>query len=189
MKMFALALLSLTEAVALRDAVAEDPVLHVLLQMPLLALAGVLAVWSLPPIRSHAVSLFLVALTCGLFWMLPRNVDWALTPVGEVAKYVTLPLLLGAPLRLSWPRLVPLLRGFVQANLLSMLGLLGFLYIHAPIRICNAYLVTAQQDLGFAFLYVAGGLACLWTVPLFFDFSGEETSRPLHTILHKGETS
>lgn len=187
--MLALALLALAEAVALRSAVAGDPVLHVLLQMPLLALAGVLAVWSLPPLRTHAVPMFLVALTCGLFWMLPRNVDWALTPWGELAKYVTLPLLLGAPLRLSWPRLGPLLRGFVQANLLSMLGLLGFLYIHAPIRICNAYLVTAQQDLGFAFLYVAGGLTCLWTAPLFFDFPGGAGSRALQTAPHKVETT
>ncbi|WP_291729743.1 hypothetical protein [Leisingera sp. F5] len=168
MKMIALALLATAEAVALQGAAAGSPIQHVLVQMPLLVLAGFLLGWDLHCRRDWAGPLLLTALTVFLFWMLPRNVDWALTPAGELAKYLSLPLLLGVPLRLSWPWLGPVLRGFLKANALSMLGVLGFLYTHAPVRICNSYLVSAQQDLGFAFLYLAAGLACLWAVPVLF---------------------
>lgn len=168
MKLTCLGLLAAAEAVALRDAVVESPIQHVLVQMPLLVLAGSLLVWNAPAVRQYAVPLLFVALTVFLFWMLPRNVDWALTPLGEVAKYLSLPLLLGVSLRLSWPCLGPILRGFLKANALSMLGVLGFLYTHAPVRICNSYLVSAQQDLGVAFLYCAAGLSCLWAIPILF---------------------
>ncbi|OBY24426.1 hypothetical protein [Leisingera sp. JC1] len=168
MRMICLGLLAMAEAVALREAAAASPVQHVLVQMPLLVLAGVLLGWNLRVRRDWAVPLLLTALTAFLFWMLPRSVDWALTPAGEAAKNLSLPLLLGVPLRLSWPWLGPVLRGFLKANALSMLGVLGFLYTHAPVRICNSYLVSAQQELGFAFLYLAAALACLWAIPVLF---------------------
>ncbi|WP_291733489.1 hypothetical protein [Leisingera sp. F5] len=178
MRMICLGLLALAEAVALQEAAVSNPIQHVLLQMPLLVLAGALAGWHLKVPRHWAVPLLLTALTAFLFWMLPRNVDWALTPVGELAKHTTQPLLLGLPLRLSWLWLDPILRGFLKANALSMLGVLGFLYTHAPVRICNSYLVSAQQDLGFAFLYLAAALACLWAFPLLF---GQLRSMPVGT--------
>ncbi|MDC0657365.1 hypothetical protein N6L27_05095 [Leisingera sp. SS27] len=168
MKMTVLALLAAAEAIALRQAAEASPIQHVLVQMPLLVLAGVLISWDMRGRRVWAVPLLLTALTAFLFWMLPRSVDWALTPAGETAKYLSLPLLLGVPLRLSWPWLAPVLRGFLKANALSMLGVLGFLYTHAPLRICNSYLVSAQQDLGFAFLQLAVVLACIWAVPVLF---------------------
>lgn len=169
-------LLALAEAVALRGGAVESPIQHVLLQMPLLVLAGVLLGWDLRVRRELALPLLFAALTVFLFWMLPRNVDWALTPAGELAKYILLPLLLGLPLRLSWPWLGPILRGFLKANVLSMLGVLGFLYTHAPVRICNSYLVSAQRDLGVAFLYLAAALACLWAIPVLF---GHPRRQPL----------
>ncbi|MBQ4823520.1 hypothetical protein J4729_02980 [Leisingera sp. HS039] len=168
MRKIVLALLALAAAIALREAAGVSPIQHVLVQMPLLVLAGVLLGWDLHGRRDWAGPLLLTALTAFLFWMLPRNVDWALTPAGEAAKYLSLPLLLGVPLRLSWPWLGPVLRGFLKANALSMLGVLGFLYTHAPVRISNSYLVSAQQDLGVAFLYLAAALACLWAIPVLF---------------------
>ncbi|WP_291729753.1 hypothetical protein [Leisingera sp. F5] len=178
MRMICLGLLALAEGVALREGAVDSPIQHVLAQMPLLVLAGAITGWDLRVPPSWAVPLLLTALTAFLFWILPRNVDWALTPAGELAKYLSLPLLLGVPLRLSWPWLGPVLRGFLKANALSMLGVLGFLYTHAPVRICNSYLVSAQQDLGFAFLYLAAALACLWAFPLLF---GQLRSMPVCT--------
>lgn len=180
MRLGLMALVVLT-ALALRWGAAESPIQHVLIQMPLLVLAGALLVWNLNVRPDRALPLFLIALTAFLFWMLPRNVDWALTGPGEAAKLVGLPLLLGIPLRLSWPALGPMLRGFVQANALSMLGVLGFLYIHAPIRICNSYLVSAQKDLGIAFLFVAAGLTCLWAFPVLFG-SPDRASPPCRSF-------
>lgn len=170
MKMMGLTLLAIAEAIALRGGTIESPIQHVLVQMPLLVLAGIVAVHDLKVRQDWTIPLLLLALTTFLFWMLPRNVDWALTPAGELAKYISLPLLLGLPLRLCWPQLGPILRGFLKANALSMLGVLGFLYTHAPIRICNSYLVSAQQDLGFAFLYLAAVLACIWAFPVLFGY-------------------
>ena len=148
---------------------ASDPVIHVLLQMPLLALAGAAL-----PLRSQAISahwagpLFVLTLTTALIWMLPRSVDAALTGwPGHIAKFLTIPLLLGLPLRLSWPRMGLILRGFIKAQSVSMLLLLAFVYTHAPLRICNSYLVDDQQRLGIGFAFVAIGLALIWIVQAF----------------------
>ena len=156
-------------AVALRDSIDSDPVVHVLVQMPLLVLSGYVAAgfWRINP--AHVLSVFLIALTGFIFWMLPRSVDFAATSgIGEIVKYVTLPVLVGMPLRLSWQHLHPMVRGFFKANCLSMLGVLGYLYLHAPIRICNSYLVSAQERLGFGFLYLCAGLCVLWAWPVLF---------------------
>ena len=84
----------------------------------------------------------------------------------DLGKFLSVSLLVGAPLGMAWSRLHPLLRGFVKAQSVSMLGVLGFLYTHAPVRICNSYLVSDQERLGVGFLLVAGGLAACWSLPL-----------------------
>lgn len=155
-----------------------DPVTHMLVQLPTLAWAGwLLADAALSHRRARPVSDFNAGGVAGLlmvlfgiaFWMLPRSIDGALTsPAMEAAKFLTVPLLIGAPLRCSWSRAHPLLRGFLMSNALSMLGVLAWLYTAAPIRVCNSYLVSDQQRLGVAFLVVALGLALAWGGRLFF---------------------
>ncbi len=85
----------------------------------------------------------------------------------ELAKFFSIPLLIGIPLAVFWEHAHPIVRGFLKANALSMLGVLAFLYIHAPIRICNNYLVSDQERLGWGFLFMAFALALIWVVPLF----------------------
>ena len=153
----------------------SDPVTHVIVQLPVLAFAGWLAAGAFPVSKAVAwrydagglagvqALIFTVA-----FWMLPRSIDGALDePMMEFAKFVSIPLLVGAPAAWSWPRLQPVLRGFLKANAISMMGILAFLYTHAPIRICNSYLVSDQERLGMAFLCVSFGLSIFWTLPLF----------------------
>ena len=159
----------------------RDPVTHVLVQLPLLALAGALGAdallrlndsirkrrrpWSLGGLPPILVAIFAIA-----FWMLPRSIDAALTdPLMERLKFITVPCLIGAPLLIGWREAHPLLRGFLKAQSLSMLAVMAFLYTHAPIRICNAYLVADQERLGFGFLLAAIIFAILWTVPLFLN--------------------
>jgi hypothetical protein len=48
-----------------------------------------------------------------------------------------------------------------------MLGILAFLYTHAPTRLCNVYLLDDQRLLGERFLYLALALAVIWALPLF----------------------
>lgn len=151
---------------------AADPVRHVLIQLPLLALAG----WLLA--RPHVSNRgrwanggyapLIAVLFATIFWMLPRSIDAA---VGEtmhiLAKFVSLPAM-GALAAIGWQRGHPILRGFVKAQIISMSGFMAFLFTHAPSRLCNNYLIDAQWRLGEAFLNLALILAAIWTVPLFF---------------------
>lgn len=154
----------------LRDWLEAGMVTHMLVQLPLLAGLGVLAVRRLPArlrnrldrCNAAGVPLTLLALFAIAFWMLPRSLDAALNqPAMELAKFVSLPLLVGAPLALSWRRLPAVGRGFLWSNLLSMLVVLGWLYSAAPVRVCTNYLVDQQQLLGRGLLLLALGLA-LW---------------------------
>lgn len=159
---------------ALRHILERDPVTHMLVLLPALALAGWLMANALCAQRfqlrqTDANALTLLGVFAILFWMLPRYIDASLTdPLIGIAKFVSIPLCIGAVLAVSWRATHPLLRGFLKANALSMLGVLAFLYTHAPVRICNSYLVADQQRLGYGFLFAALALGVTWTAPLFF---------------------
>lgn len=153
--------------------------LHMLVQMPLLVLAGFAGATALSAARRGAIAdavggvvpCLLVASLASMLWMIPRALDLALAePAVEAAKFVTLPLLVGAPLALAWPRLGLLGRGFVWTNLASMLAVLGWLYRAAPLRACNAYRLSDQRETGEWLIFVAivafaGWLATLFASP------------------------
>lgn len=159
--------------IALRIPLEADPVSHMLLLLPALALAGFLIAGcplfhNRRPSEPVSNALVLVAVFVILYWMLPRAIDASLTePAHEIAKFVTIPVLVGATLALGWRWAHPFLRGFLKANAVSMCAVLAFLYTHAPVRICNSYLVVDQERLGVGFLFVSFGLAIVWSVPLF----------------------
>jgi len=164
-------------------------VTHMLVQIPLLAAAGaLLALYFGPRVRRRLEAIgadgwpgMLVVWFASSYWMLPRALDAALTsPAVELAKFCSLPLLVGLPLALSWPRLGAVGRGFVLANAISMLGVIGWLYREAPVRLCNYYLIDQQVLLGNALLTLALllGLACAvraFTGPLRASASMHET--------------
>jgi hypothetical protein len=148
--------------------VAADPVVHVLVQMPLLAAAGFCIPTRLKLHHSAIGPVLVLALVTCTIWMLPRSVDAALSQtVWHLAKFVSIPMGLGLALSLSWHRVGPVLRGFLKAQAVSMLLLLGFLYTHAPVRICNSYLIDDQHRLGIGFVYAALGLTLYWIIPAF----------------------
>ncbi len=172
----------------LRQPLESDPVTHILVQLPLLAVAGALAVrdlsighgdWNRGGVAALLIALFTIA-----YWMLPRSIDAALqSPVVGTAKFISVPLLVGVPLAIAWSRAHPLLRGFLKAEAISMLGVLAFLYTHAPFRICNAYLVNDQERLGYGFFFVAIGLSLIWIFPLF-----KPAPRAQFVLLNRAET-
>ncbi len=196
---FALALLLLLLCAAFRRTLEADPVTHMLVQLPALAWAGWLfaGVASVRRPRLEAAPTnagggagLLIVFFGIVFWMLPRSIDGALTsPEIEAAKFLTVPFLVGAPLRLSWYRAHPILRGFLLSNALSMLGVLAWLYMAAPIRVCNSYLVEDQQRLGLAFLLVALSLAAIWGGRLFFKPDGGSAGDLLPDLKANGSTS
>ncbi|MES0371677.1 MAG: hypothetical protein ABUK11_05305 [Mariprofundaceae bacterium] len=147
---------------------------HMLVQIPLLALAG----WMIG--KSMFASLFLesnrngipgllIALFVMLFWMLPRWLDAALSePLWEAIKFITIPLLIGLPLGISWPRMSSFSRAVVWTNSISMLVILGWLYVAAPLRVCNNYLVNQQEDFGYMAMALAVVIAAYWVGIAFF---------------------
>lgn len=148
------------------------PTRHILVQYPLLVAAGFLLAAALAPLGTGSWNLGGVAsLLAAIFamgvWMLPRMVDASVTALPtDIAKTASLVALVGGGLRLGWWRAHPLLRAILKAQALSMLGILAFLYTHAPVRLCNIYLLDEQQLLGERFLILAFGLAVFWTMPL-----------------------
>ncbi|WP_158978600.1 hypothetical protein [Parasedimentitalea maritima] len=156
-------------ACSLQPLVGQDPVIHVLAQFPALILAGALLGGRFRLPQHFTGPSLVLALVSLAIWMLPRSLDAALLdPVWMVAKFVTLPLCVGLPLAAAWSHVGSVLRGFLKAQAISMLLFLGFLYTHAPMRLCNSYLVDDQQRLGLGFVYVACALILWWIIPVFF---------------------
>lgn len=149
---------------------------HMLLQIPLLAAVGIMSSRLLPQrwqnsllaAAGGAIPCVLTALFVSSYWMLPRALDAALAdPLVDVAKFLSLPLLVGLPLGLAWKRLRIIGRGLVWTNFFSMLAVLGWLYIAAPVRLCNNYLVDQQWQAGWWMVKLALLLFAWWLGNLF----------------------
>ena len=163
------ALLALLALPPLRPWLEASLIGHMLVQIPLLVLAGALIARSLPTSwRARAARLDaygVLGLLLGLFvvayWLLPRNLDAAVLEAGAGwMKIVTLVLLAGLPLGLTAHRLPLLVRGVLWVKATAMFFVMGWLYREAPDRLCNAYLIGEQQLLGNLML-VAGGISLL----------------------------
>lgn len=149
---------------------------HMLVQIPLLAAIGALSCRSLPQrlqdrllaAAGGAIPCVLLATFASTYWMLPRALDDALAHGwNEAAKFLSLPLLVGLPLGLAWKRLEVMGRSFVWTNAISMLAVLGWLYIAAPVRVCNNYLVDQQESAGWWMVKLAVLLFACWLGSLF----------------------
>jgi hypothetical protein len=163
----------------LRVLLEGDMVLHMTVQVPILIAIGVLLA---PSVRPHeprwlveadwlGIPGLLLVIFATSFWMLPRSLDRALAdPRMEFIKFLSLPLLVGLPLGLSWQRLPPLGRAFVFANFLSKLGAVGALFLAAPIRLCAYYRLDQQAVAGETLIAIAAGLTILWFAAAFFGW-------------------
>ncbi len=158
---------------------------HMLVQIPLLGALGFLAARWLPPqwqqrmlaLSGGPAAWVVVAVFAMAYWMLPRVLDAALvSPAVELAKFLTVPLLVGLPLGLAWPQLSLIGRGFVWTNMISMLAVLGWLYLAAPLRACNSYSLEQQQQTGGLLVGAALILFVVWFGTLFIG-RGAATGR------------
>jgi len=165
------ALLLATLALApVRDLLEAGMERHMLLQYPLLMLAGALLGGIVPRPLARALSawnamglagLAAAMLSLGVL-MIPRVLDLALTdPAVEAAKFAVL-VLVGAVLGPSWRDAGPVVQAFCMGVFLPMTVAVGALYQDAPLRLCNAYRLDEQQDLGLHLILVAIALAALW---------------------------
>lgn len=146
-----------------RHALESTMTLQMLMQIPLLALAGwclaqgtpAALVRGLADWNHHGISGLLLASLTAMVWMLPLAMDAALNdPRVALAKFLSVPLLIGAPIALSWPRAGFVVRGLVLVELIATALRLGWLYLISPLRLCSNYLLDDQQRLGTILLVI-----------------------------------
>ena len=151
-----------------KHALEESMTAQMLVQIPLLVIVGLLR-WRgrCRPAYSAVIAdwnyggvsgLVLLTVT-SVFWMLPRTLDAAVTdPLVAAAKYVSVPLLIGLPLALSWPRMGFIVRGVFLVECIATFFRLGWLYLISPDRLCNLYLLEDQQRLGQLLLLIGAAV-------------------------------
>lgn len=137
--------------------------MQMLVQIPLLVVVGFFIAPALPNRVTaivddwnwHGISGLVLATVSSLFWMLPRMLDGSVTDsLVAAAKYASVPLLIGLPLALSWPRMGFIVRGVFLLECIATLFRLGWLYVISPERLCNLYLIEDQQRLGHCLLLI-----------------------------------
>jgi hypothetical protein len=155
--------------------------LQMLVQIPLLIGVGYLLAGALPERldasiarwNHHGITSLVLASLAGILWMLPRSLDAAVSePWMALAKFTSVPLLIGLPLGLGWPRMGFVVRGVFLLELIATFFRLGWLYLVSPLRLCNNYLLDDQQRAG-QYMLVIGGviLACVMAKLLWGRFN------------------
>jgi hypothetical protein len=149
-----------------RHALESSMTAQMLLQLPLLAGVGVLLARAIPsrmlarlaPWNQLGITGLVLASAASALWMLPRTLDASVTePLVAAAKVLSLPLLVGLPFALSWPRMNFIVRGVFVLEVIATFFRLGWLYLISPERLCNLYLLDDQQRLG-QYMLVVGAV-------------------------------
>jgi hypothetical protein len=143
---------------------------HMLVQFPLLMLAGSLMAPAMPALASRALArwnglglagLVLLAAVLSLV-MIPRMLDLALADARiEALKFSAL-VVAGAGARASWRTAGTVVQAFFLGSVLPMTVAAGSLYSDAPVRLCNAYLLDEQQRVGAALVASAAACGVAW---------------------------
>jgi hypothetical protein len=165
----ALALFGLAIAIVQREMLTALMSLHMLVQIPLLLLAGVFLELACRTLLGGSwlrndygiAGLLLVSLvTAG--WMIPKALDDALVDWRVAAlKYAGLPVC-GWILAASWRRAPGAVRLFFLGNFCWMSAIVGLVYLDQPLRLCNAYLQDDQYWAGRGLIALAVALPLLW---------------------------
>ncbi|MCR2823499.1 hypothetical protein [Lederbergia panacisoli] len=139
-------------------------IIHMHMQMPMLIIAGFLMAkffqirfprffekWN-----QNGVPGILLFTIIWVYWMIPRTMDEALTIQAiEIFKFISLPFLAGIPLRDSWKKISSKWKNVIFISFTIMFIGMGWLYIFAPVQLCNNYLLIQQITLGWGFMTMA----------------------------------
>jgi hypothetical protein len=140
---------------------------QMLLQIPLLVAVGLLLAQAVPARAAaivatwnhRGITTLVLASVASAFWMLPRALDAAVNePLVAAAKFLSVPLLVGLPFALGWPRMSFIVRGVFLVEFIATFFRLGWLYLIWPERLCNNYLLDDQQRLGQYMLAIGAAL-------------------------------
>ena len=141
---------------------------HMLLQLPLIVLAGWLCAGLLHERISAAAfdQYGITGLTALLFmtayWMIPRALELSLTSTSvEAAKFISL-FGLGLILPGSLKRCPWVAQLFFLGNFGAMMAIVGMQYQELPQRLCNAYLLDDQNLTGMALVGFAILTSIAW---------------------------
>jgi hypothetical protein len=160
-------LMLVSMAPAVRRPLEASMTAQMLVQLPVLVAVGWLAARSVSARvlarverwNRSGISGLILATAGAAFWMLPRSLDASTSqPLVAAGKYLSVPLLIGLPIALSWRRMGFVIRGLILAELVATCFRLGWLYRISPIRLCSNYGLDDQQRLGGYLLAVGGGL-------------------------------
>ena len=153
-----------------RHALEASMTAHMLVQYVAVLVAGGLMADALPARWLHRMQrwnelgiagLAGSALTLAVL-MVPRVLDLALVDMRVESLKLAALVLSGAALKVSWRRAGPVVQVFFLGNVLAMTAVVGILYQDPGTRVCNAYLLDDQQNLGVALVWIAIGVAALW---------------------------
>lgn len=140
---------------------------QMLLQLPLLVGVGALLARALPARalqmagawNDRGIAGLVLASVASAYWMLPRTLDASVNePLLAAAKLLSVPLLIGLPFALGWPRMSFIIRGVFLLEFIATFFRLGWLYLIWPARLCNNYLLDDQQRLGEYMLLIGAAL-------------------------------
>jgi hypothetical protein len=154
----------------LRAVLEASMTLHMLLQIPLLLVAGLLLGSAIPerwcrrldPFNPGGATGLIVGATALTVFMIPRALDLAVARPDVAAAKVALLLTGGVLLRLSWGRAGLLGQAFFMGNLAWMGAVVGLLLREAPQRVCTTYLAADQQHAGTGLLLLATAIGLRW---------------------------
>ncbi len=164
-------------------------VIHMLVQIPALIVAGFLIGtdlrnnWPkrLMGFNDGGVAGVLLAIFVIMYWSLPRALDATLMyPTFEVLKFMSNTFLVGVPLALSWHKFHPIGKAFVWTNVISMVFVMSWLYIAAPIQLCNSYLENQQVIVGKVFFWIGIAL-CFYFVAVLMVGSPQKQEKLINT--------
>lgn len=153
-----------------KNALEASMTTQMLVQIPLLVLVGWLLQDAIPKRlvaniaawNSHGMAGLILTMFAAAYWMLPRTLDAATgNTLMAMAKYSLVPLLIGLPLALSWPRMNFIIKGVLMLEFIATLFRLGWLYATSPSRLCNNYLLGDQQRLG-QYMLIIGAVLLAW---------------------------
>lgn len=171
-----LAMVTATAAVALslpplRPLIEQSMVWHMLVQMPLLVLAGWWAASAWAPARGMRWNRFgltglMLAQCLTAYWMIPATIDRAVVvPSADAAKIISL-VLAGAALRLGLRQAPVAAQLFFAGYGLPMLAWLGWYLASTDLRLCNAYSLQSQLRTGWGLVALSVALGLAWAVSL-----------------------
>ena len=159
-------------------------VLHMLVQLPLLAFIGFVigrafvpagpggaanrTVACIQSFNAGGLTGLLIAAFTMVLWMLPKCLDLARLDIAvDAIKFMTVPAA-GLAIGWSWPRVPVIARAVVHLEAIATLFRFGWGYLAADERLCLVYLTNDQQRTGEILLWlgVVYAIAIAWR-PMF----------------------